>query len=138
MQIELNIGLLVEGTDNNATARAERAAQALRLLAETTLLGHVHGRIAASVYEHEGEQVAEPTLIVKATVRGGESRARARVFSVIYRLAARLRQDCIAVLWIEGNGAISGELVGPRAHEWGAFDPGSFTRYDEPAEERAA
>lgn len=51
----------------------------------------------------------------------------ARAMRAIDELAAELDQDCIAVAFT-GNGA--GVLIGPKADDWGAFDPSCFILLD--------
>lgn len=47
--------------------------------------------------------------------------------SVLYALALALAQDCIAVY---DTGAQAGRLIGPKAREWGTFNPQYFIRPD--------
>ena len=54
--------------------------------------------------------------------------------AVVFTVAERLQQDCIAVLYVGEDGFTgdgeTGELIGPRAAEWGAFDPQYFVRFE--------
>lgn len=43
----------------------------------------------------------------------------------LYELCDRLNQDCIAQRFADGTG----ELVGPRATKWGAFNPEYFLNF---------
>ena len=139
MILELNIGLHVQrpDADNSETAATVRATRAMRLLAETGVLAHVFGRIQPVAYEHEGEQVVERALIVRAAVRRGPEFARLVLDPMLKHIATVLEQDCIAVRWVEEDGTSRGTLIGPKAAEWGAFDPAFFTPYDTEQEQAA-
>jgi hypothetical protein len=74
------------------------------------------------------DRVIEWTLVVSNT----ENTLIVEVFpdlsyAALWVLCESLAQDCVAVYhgytrW--------GQLVGPKAHEWGAFDPAHFTLLD--------
>ncbi len=49
------------------------------------------------------------------------------LYDAIYQIAEKFDQDCIAVRCGSGE---RGWLVGPRAHEWGEFDPTKFLLLD--------
>lgn len=59
----------------------------------------------------------EPTLVIEVTTDG------MAVDNRIEMVANALNQDCIAV-WYSDEGV--GDLIGPRAADWGAFDPSLF------------
>lgn len=48
-------------------------------------------------------------------------------FMALWILCEDLAQDCVAV---HSPGTESGQLVGPKAHEWGAFNPLQFILLD--------
>ena len=64
----------------------------------------------------QAQSNTEPTLVARFS-----QPARANLGDV-YKLAEELGQDCIAVLDYDGTGY----LVGPRAKEWGEFNPAYF------------
>src|SRR5690606_19087141 len=93
MKVDLNIGLVVAGGDNSPTAVTERAVEAVRLMAESTLFGRVRSRIEYVAYEDPtGKPVTEATLITTAVCRDRLPSIR----HLIHYLAGRLGQDCIA------------------------------------------
>lgn len=136
MILELNIGLHVQrpGADNTDGAMMRRASRTMRLLAETLTLARIFSRVQTSRYENDGRQVVERTLVVRAAVRGERDAIRRHV----YRVAAALEQDCIAARWTDLDGATTGELIGPFAEAWGAYDEKFFTPYDNTEQEQAA
>ena len=113
MRIELNIGLEVANGDNSQAARNQRAALALVVL-ETN-------------FGHRAESSTEDTLIVQMSV---PSEGMAEFQTTVFDLSVGLYQDCIAVY---NATAMSGELIGPNASAWGAFNPDFFIRFDEAA-----
>lgn len=73
-----------------------------------------------------GGQNDERTLVcvVLDDVMDGTARAR------LYKVAEALHQDCIAVAVNFGSdGHFAGSLVGPRAINWGRFDPEKFVTW---------
>lgn len=117
MRIELNIGLNVEKSDNTPEQRAARADFALRFLGRDCITQNILG-------SRRAQSATEDTLIVVLQVSSG---AEARLRTVINDLAHVLLQDCIAVYYVTGW---SGELIGPGAAAWGAFNPDFFIRCD--------
>jgi hypothetical protein len=71
----------------------------------------------------------EPTLVVKmqASVDLPSNRSGNAVRNAVFKLAEALNQDCIAVY---PPIADKGELVGPRAAQWGEFNPELFFKLD--------
>lgn len=65
------------------------------------------------------ESATEPTVVAEVL---GIDRLAAEYIS------ERLAQDCIAVLTADG-----GYLAGPKAAEWGPFDPAYFLTFEEAA-----
>jgi len=72
-----------------------------------------------ATYAHDGRTISEPTLVVWVNAPADLVRGLARI------VCAVASQDCVAVRWPDG----SGELIGPRADQWGEFDPAMFIRY---------
>lgn len=62
----------------------------------------------------------EATLVVEATFPG---RSALLCIQMLRQISIDLEQDCIAVYRPETNG---GSLVGPKAKEWGEFNPEFF------------
>lgn len=48
--------------------------------------------------------------------------------TAVAALSAALAQDCIAVGYERDGNLIGGALYGPKAREWGEFDPAYFVR----------
>lgn len=129
--IELNIGLHVAGQDN---APARRDARAVRALTELALRGATvlrQRREVATYQDQAGETRVEETLVVEIL---DEAWLR-RKPSPFYAISEACGQDCIAVYWPATD---SGELIGPRAEEWGSFDLQYFIRFDRVAAATAA
>lgn len=64
------------------------------------------------------ESQTERTLVV----HGDDSALR----TSYYRIASILSQDCIAVYWPNAGRDGVGQLIGPRADDWGVFNPEHF------------
>jgi hypothetical protein len=112
MNIELNIGLNIEGSLNAQSqrdSRAEFAREAIAFRAE--ILG---ARRAVST--------TEDTLVLSVELDG----PRAGFYHAIYNLALNLSQDCIAVYQVDAD---NGALIGPNAGAWGEFNPEFFIRF---------
>lgn len=69
------------------------------------------------------ESDTEPTLV--AEVATGFATALT-VLQLLYQVSEELKQDCIAVY----RELIGGALIGPRAAEWGPFNPEFFLLLD--------
>lgn len=120
---ELNIGLNVAGTNNTAARVAARAIKAVGLLDVLCSACAVRTRVAEVEYSTpDGGTAVEPTLVVSINGAIGSGTLR----GVVYTLAEELEQDCIAVLEPETG---RGTLVGPKAADWGAFNPDCFVRF---------
>lgn len=124
MKIEMNIGLPADRIP------AEAAVAAIRLLSESLCFGRVESRIQPVSYTGpSGREVVEHSLVVRAAARNLD-----RIPLVVFAVAERLGQDCIAVLYVGDDGFTgdgeTGELIGPRAAEWGAFNPEFFVRFE--------
>ena len=108
MKLILNIGLDVGAT-------------------RTMHVSVVHEILSANGFLRHRERViesdTEPTLVVEVSHLGSPMSAALAVFI----LPRDLQQDCIAVY----NPATKvGALAGPRANEWGPFDPARFFLLD--------
>lgn len=102
MKAVINIGLNVGKTD-------------VRIPEETvrSMLAVLQVRVKASRID-EPQDGSEATFIASVDQM---TRDKADI------LADVLHQDCIAVWWKERE---QGELIGPRAADWGTFDPAYF------------
>jgi len=69
--------------------------------------------------EHHLHSDRECTHVVTAEYNGPDLTAAA------YAVSRALDQDCIAVARVDG-GRFTGELIGPRASDWGVFNPAFF------------
>lgn len=82
---------------------------------------------------NQGAQVVnsdtEPTLVVKVKPTAGMAASRQgnAVRNAVFELAKALNQDCIAVYLPIAD---KGELIGPRAAQWGEFNPAYFFKLD--------
>jgi hypothetical protein len=109
--LALNIGL------NRSGLPANTAGYTLRVTVD--ILG-AHLPVS---FEHvtSGD---EPTLVVFfPTLQSGSLPV---LREKLHALCAALGQDCVAALWSRNN-VHYGELVGPRADRWGAFNAAYFT-----------
>ncbi len=115
MNVQLNIGLNINGSVNTPWQRDARADFALAFL-------KLQGTILAF---RRAQSATEDTLVVSM---GVDSKAAIQV--PLVRLAYELDQDCIAVFYPDDN---AGTLVGfdpARVANWGEFNPEFFIRYD--------
>jgi len=117
MNLELNIGLDVPGASNTPASRDMLAMRATAYL--TAAFAGVAVRRYESQYEQDGATVTEAGMAVRLT-------AERPVDWMIDSLAAMLEQDCIGVLDADSG---AGVLVGPKASEWGSFNPAFFNRF---------
>lgn len=117
MKIELNIGLDIQGHPNTEADRQRRADQAQRILAQFSpcswRFATAYPGPSGAVQEH-GIFFAFETNNLFSTV------------GIVFRLAERLGQDCIAVFLPD---ECFGTLAGPRAYKWGDFDIRHFIRH---------
>ena len=125
--VELNIGLRTKAGPNEAADILSRALLAQSLLASNLALGRVFSRVHNVRYTGpDGLDAIEPTLVVRCRVGRGF-----RLPMVVYDIAQRLQQDCIAVMRFPDDGSfVDGDLIGPGASEWGPFNPDFFVRFD--------
>ncbi len=112
MRIELNIGLNIEGTANTQQQRDSRASFAIAEIGNSDCVILVGTRRAQSA--------TEDTLV---TICEGAAQS---VTDVATDLAYSLDQEAIALFNVETG---VGELVGPYADRWGAFNPKFFIRF---------
>lgn len=122
---ELNIGLNVAGSNNTAAQVAARAIKAVGLLDVLCAQCAVRTRVAEVEYSTPDGTAVEPTLVVSINGAIGS----ATLQGVVYGLAEELWQDCIAVFEPETG---RGVLVGPKAADWGGFNPDCFVRFYRP------
>ena len=126
--VELNIGLLAS---EHAVTR-EPFAPIQPVVARCAVRDRLHFP-ALGAFETRVEPCGnEPTLVVRLRVPV-EWIARGILDDVVYWLAVSLEQDCIAVYHVDGERADTGDLIGPNATAWGAFNADFFTRF-EPAD----
>lgn len=109
MRYELNIGLDVTGGDNSMKARSDRCKAAMRFLTggcakvySAVILGNMDGADEPCIYA--------VVLCSNMAALGGF-------------ICEALSQDCIAAAFNNG-----GSLIGPRATQWGEFNPEYFRR----------
>ena len=117
MNLELNIGLDVPNATNTPASRNMLALRATAYL--TAAFAGVAVRRYESSYQQDGTTVTEAGMAVRMT-------AERPVDWMIAGLSAMLEQDCIGVLDVDTG---AGALVGPKAAEWGAFNPEYFNRF---------
>ena len=117
MNIELNIGLDVPSATNTPASRDMLAVRATAYL--TGAFAGVAVRRYQSSYQQDGVTVTEAGIAVRLT-------ADRSVEWMIASLAAMLEQDCIGVLDADTG---AGVLVGPKAADWGDFNPAFFNRF---------
>ena len=109
--IELNIRLDVLDDDNSDLAINVRESQALAFL--------------GTCFHHRGDFLVNGVMVPRLVVSMAAGDLEG---DKLHQLAHQLHQDCIAVLYpVQGRG----ELVGPSAGAWGAFDLAMFQRFDE-------
>jgi len=126
--VELNIGLLAS---EHAVTR-EPFAPIQPAVARLAVRDRLHFP-ALGAFETRVERCSnEPTLVVRVRLPA-EFVERGILDEIVRGLAESLEQDCIAVYHADGERAGTGELIGPRAAAWGAFNADFFTRF-EPAD----
>ncbi|QYD70119.1 hypothetical protein KZJ38_07365 [Paraburkholderia edwinii] len=77
---------------------------------------------AGEIHEVTHAHGTERTLIAEVKY----TRNEAYLPTAVYHLSQDLAQDCIAIANQSDNGVISGAIYGPKAAEWGEFDPRFF------------
>ena len=110
MRYQVNIGLNIKGGDNSPEAIDKRAAEISGLLDGVS-------RGESRYIGPDGAEVVEPVLVAWLDLPEGAALA------VFYALAEVMGQDCVAA-WNEDIEV--GLLIGPKAAEWGAFNPNYF------------
>ena len=104
MNLVLNIGLAREGNSNIGVGT---------VLREIYRVGKL---VTYSVHHSDTE-----ATVVAFVAAGSDYRAQVEFLSVL------LSQDCIAVYDVDTK---AGELIGPKAAEWGEFNPEYFVLFD--------
>jgi hypothetical protein len=123
---ELNIRLRIDGQPekNTPAAVVTRALKAVRLL--DLLIGRnclISTRAVDSEYVGpDAAPVVETTLLVNVAGEIPGTSLR----NIVFAIAEELEQDCIAVYEPESG---SGTLIGPKAVNWGSFNPDYFVRF---------
>lgn len=106
MIFELNIGRV-------QSTRFDTAGT--RLISPSRIAAALRDRLPACLTQtYHQTTLSEPTVYAVVTT----SCARDTVRHIVACLAGLLRQDCISIRWADGTG----ELVGPYASAWPAFD----------------
>lgn len=108
IKLTLNIGL----NSANGAIPAEQARQALAANGFSIVRDAVH------------ESDTEPTLVAVVHLLANNYLI---IMQQLHRVAEDLEQDCIAVYHEHTN---AGALIGPRAEEWGPFNPEFFLLLD--------
>lgn len=118
MNITLNIGLQ-EGRDGPVITHQLALAKALHVMA--------HCNIKVKCFRYRVAQSGtEPTLILGLSL-GGEAW---RIVQALETLCQQLKQEAIAGLIAGNDGTEKGFLAGPKAQEWGPFNPEYFLKLD--------
>ena len=135
MKIEVNIGLASSSASNHPDARDLRLGHAIRHIMATCPTAYIDRRTVA----HEGPDgtdTIEDTLVAELDTNRMTALDIVQLKGRMHNLAAALGQDCIAMYIPERD---TGELVGPKAAEWGDFKIEFFARrYLQPALRKAA
>jgi hypothetical protein len=109
MQAILNIELDAKVNGADVPARFNNVMSRVR-----TFFTRAIGEIQVAEYEGPDGAVGESTAVITF-----EFHAQKRpVLDIVYRLANDFNQDCIAILFDDGEG----RLVGPEADRWGGFN----------------
>jgi len=131
--LELNVGLHVSVT-------GEYIKPSLALAVVESILTPV------IIKSRVQQSSTEPTLIAKVKMEG-YGLTLASVHAAIYKVAAMLGQDCIAVLdcdpvehapRYDRSHNLKGWLIGPRAEAWGEFNPEYFILFDQAQKQGAS
>lgn len=132
MKVEFNIGLDVAGSRNSLHDCTVRARQAISIIKSTGIRYQVE-RISSQYEGPDGTIHLEQALVVELSVY--EAARIASIRSLAYEIAVALSQDCVAVYWPSAD---RGELIGPNAAKWGAFNINHFKTFSEVSLLRAA
>lgn len=118
-----NIGLSVNGDQPTAAQAAYRTGQAFERLV------FFFGPKVALRKVHEAAH-AKGTELTAVFAVGCDAPDTPRTFTIarhrFARVSEELRQDCIAVMVYPQHGDPFGALYGPKAAEWGPFNPDYF------------
>lgn len=135
--VTLNIGLNVpDGEYMDPVSTAHLALDALR---KHLSIKRYRARIALEGGSTVGTWriAGEDTLVVEVQGIGTKRRGGIDIVQSVYKLAERLGQDCIAFRGVvsfdgdeDGPFRTHEELVGPKAEEWGEFDPTLFIPFE--------
>lgn len=123
MVIQLNIGLERSGFENTPEEIACRVPLAVRAMSRAGKV--LHWYICPPSYQPDNE-FAEWTLIGVVSAYNAEPRNREDMKAMdlrMHSISEQLMQDCIAWRVPEIN---EGYLSGPRAKDWGPFEPKYF------------
>jgi len=99
--------------------RPERALQRVQ-----TRFPGASAQLRTSTYLDD-QGVPQQTSVIVAVIPS--TWLRFPLLDALYALCQRFGQDCAGVRYFNGTG----ELVGPRAAQWGAFNPEYFITYDD-------
>lgn len=111
IRVELNIGLKRNDTLPAVSPRNVKDAI-------------IHNRQVSVPRFREAHSETEPTLVCRFVWISDQDHLR----RFVNALALVFGQDCIAVYYPRD---IRGELIGPKAAQWGEFNPEFFIRYRE-------
>jgi len=110
--------LLNVGLDVGAGARTMKInPSTARMIIERTGAKILRSNVVASTYTHEGKEITENTLVAELDRPLTETEAN--------EVAKLAQQEAIGQRSPDGN-----MLYGPKAKEWGAFDPTQFVLLD--------
>lgn len=135
--VTLNIGLNVPGGEYMDPT--DTMQKALNALSEHLSIKRYRGRIALAggTEVNVGGVAGEDTLVVEVQGIGTKRRGGADIVDAVYKLSEDLGQDCIAFRGVvsfdgdeDGPFRTHEALVGPKAEEWGEFEPHYFIPYD--------
>ena len=135
--VTLNIGLNVPGGEYMDPT--DTMQKALTALGEHLSIKRYRGRIALAggLVVGTWRAAGEDTLIVEVQGIGTKRRGGIDIVQSVYKLSERLGQDCIAFRGVvsfdgdeDGPFRTHEQLVGPKAEEWGEFDPTYFIPFD--------
>lgn len=79
--------------------------------------------VAGEVFEVMHGKGTEQTLIAEVEY---QHHAQYHIGVAVHVLSLKLAQDCIAVGYVSDGSVLGGNLYGPKAHEWGQFNPEYF------------
>lgn len=135
--VTLNIGLNVP--DGEYMDPTDTMQKALEALGEHLNIKRYRGRIAleGGTEVPTWSVVWEDTLVVEVQGTSTARRGGVDIMDSVYKLSEALNQDCIAFRGVVafddaeyGPFRAHVSLVGPKAEEWGEFDPKRFITYD--------